>query len=534
MEYDVNSRLISCPDTFQLEQSIERLLQHSKNKSKFKKEPFIGSTGGRDTSNYTGKSIKRSNFAQTHFYETQFINSAAAGSHFTHCEFDNCKFINANFQECTFLHNIIKNNTSENSITNCNFNNSLFSDNFLITDVQFQHSVFQDTAFINGTIQDTTFYSSTLEDTIFSNILMNSVRFNDLNIDYSVFDNVQMSDVILPFSQICFTFGLLPYLLNTKDNVHVTSVQNKNGYISTQEFLDLLPCFEIYYCGTSDFFPLTNIYLALGEYKKAQTAILNGILLATTNCDFRQIKYLSKLIYTYSIFDFHERKQIYDYINSHISFYDMNPSLLYSYSVYKNQITSFLLNNNRTGIITSEIDILTNVYPEESEKLGILLATLEQIIEQEKSGKGEHEILCRHNSAEEIVITIQDIYQALQFIIPTIYSVLLGAFILEEKWTNHKKQKIELQNSSELKELELEEARIEVERKRIALEKEKAEYHMWEQEQITQKNSIKNEILRKNIANNNIEITEISHITYGDIPPEVDKRMLQYSYKKNT
>ena len=237
----------------------------------------------------------------------------------------------------------IKNNLLNNPITNSNFNRSLFSNSFHITNVHFQHSIFRQTTFIDGILQNTTFYSSTLEDTLFFNIFMDSVRFNDLNIDYSLFTNVHMNDVILPFSQICFTFGLLSYLMKTDDNVYITSVQNDNGYISKEEFLELLTYFETYYKGTYDFFPLANIYLSLGQYDKAKEAVLNGILLATTNCDFRQIKYLSKLIHMYSVFDFHQRKQIYDYINAHITFDDMNQNLFYNYNTYKNGKRKILL-----------------------------------------------------------------------------------------------------------------------------------------------------------------------------------------------
>lgn len=133
--------------------------------------------------------------------------------------------------------------------------------------------------------------------------------------------------MIFPFSQVCFTFGLLPYLMTTKDHIFITSAQNSEGFIKPKEFLLLLPYFEQYYMKTNEFFPLANIYLSLGKYAEAKTIILNGILLATTIFDFRQIKYLSKLIYMHSIFDFHQRKSIYDYINSHIMFCDMNPGL---------------------------------------------------------------------------------------------------------------------------------------------------------------------------------------------------------------
>ena len=209
----------------------------------------------------------------------------------------------------------------------------------------------------------------------------------------------------------------------------------------------------------------------------------------------------------------------------------MNSGLLYKYNVYKNEIRSFLLDNNRSGIVTCEIDILTDVYPEDSQKLGMILSVLEQIIEQNKSEKGEHNILCRHNSAEEILITIQDIYQALTVIIPTIYSVILGAMILEEKWNTRKKDQVELKYATELKELEIREKRMEIESKELQLIKEKAEYIAWQNKQLQDKNRIPNEILRRNITDNAIQVKEIHHITYGDIPQEIDKRILQYSQK---
>ena len=318
----------------------------------------------------------------------------------------------------------------------------------------------------------------------------------------------------------------MPYLFCTNDKVYITSAQNSKGFIEPKEFLALLPYFKIYYSKTDNFFPLANIYLSMGDYDKAQSAILKGILLATTTFDFRQIKYLSKLIYTYSIFDFHQRKNIYDYINSHIMFCDMNSSLLYSYNTYKNEISNFLLNNNRIGIVTSEIDIVTNVYPEESEKIGIL-ATIERIIEVGKSKKGEHSILCRHNSAETLLVVIQETYESLNVIIPAIYSILLGYLVLEEKWENRKKNKIEQKNAVELKEIEMEKARISLEREKLALSKEKYELYKIQ----SQMASIQ-EDLRKNIIHNNIDILEIQHISYGDIPPLVNKNIIQHSAKK--
>ena len=518
MVQNTNNDALGFPDVQNLECSIDKLLNHSKNKSKFKKNPFFISTGGLDSSDYTGKSIKRSKFSQKHFQNTKFINSAAAGSDFGNCFFEECEFKNANFQECTFSNGSLINCSEKNSIINCNFNNSLFTNNFLLENLYFEHSVFQNTAFINGEIRDTTFYSSTLEDTLFSNVSFRNVFFNDLNIDYSVFQDIHMDNVILPFSQICFTFGLLPYLMNTKDNVYITSVANTNNRISIKEYLRLLPDFENYYLGTQDFFPLANIYLAKGELENARKAILSGVLLATTTFDFRQIKYLSKLIHNYSIFDFHQRKQIYDYIYKNITFETMHPGLLYRYNVYKNEIDCYLLDNNRRGIATCEIDILTEIYPDEHQKLGILISTLEEIIEQHGSHEGEHSILCRHNSAEEIVMKIQDIYEVLQVIIPTIYTTLLGVLVLEEKLINRHKNKVDMKYADEMKKLELEEKRINIEIAKKNLAERKSTNSTLGLEQTAIANFAENEKLRKNITDNNIIINNINYIIYGDIP----------------
>lgn len=521
-----------------LDNTIAILLQHCKNKEKFKKDAFKITTGREDSKDYTNKGIRRSRFSQKDFIKSIFINSAAAGSNFVSCTFDNCKIINANFQECTFADSHLINYSKENAIVHSNFNESLFTDDFSVENTYFKHSVFYKTAFIKGTIKNTTFYSCTLEDTIFSDIVMEKVQFTDLNIDYAVFEHVQMKNVILPFSQICYTFGLLPYLENTKDEVYITSVANENGYISKEEFLSLIPHFIEYYTETKDFFPLANIYFFLGENEKAKNVIKAGILVSVTECDFRRIKYLCKLISVYSVFNFHERKEIYDYIYSHISFYDMHPGLLYSYKVYQKEIEGYLINNNRSDVVTATINITTNVFPDDAVKLGILLSCIEEVIDIYKSPQGEHKLLCFHNSAESLKIILQEILPALMYIIPAIYYVLMGTLNLEEKRLNVKKEKINLKVLPEQKQLESEKNRLElasqqleIEREKIALEKNKIELYNLQAAQFEKQNQIKREILRENITNHDVEITEINHIMIGNIPPQIDRQLIQFSTK---
>lgn len=507
------------------DKSLKTLLMHSKNKTRFKKNAFLVSTGGVDSSDYTGKSLRRSNFSQKNFYGTIFNNSGAAGTHFSYCHFHKCQFKYTNMQECTFYGGIIKDNTKENSIISSNFNQSLFTNHFEIVRCFFEHCVFHGTAFIDCIIKNTTFFSSTLEDTLFSNVYMENVNFSDLNIDFSVFQNTKMHQVVLPFSQICFSFGLLPYLMNTKDEIYVTSSHSDCGYISKDEYLQLIPDFMQYYSGTKDYFPLANIYLALEKNDQAREAIKRGLLIAITNYDFMRIKYLCKLIYSYPVFSYHERKLFYDFINSKISFSNTDARLQYNYSVYRNEINNYLLNNNKRQILTSEINIITKISYDNSILLGNLLSIIENIIEYRKSLEGEHSVSVRHNSNIEIGVFLQDFYQALTVIVPSIYSILLGIEILNEKRIANKHAKKELQYEEALKALEVENAQVELERNKIALKKEQLEL----QNQLTLSVPHNQETLRQNVLDLGIEVSEISHITYGNIPPDVNENIIQFS-----
>lgn len=532
MEYELSQQ--------SLDYTVEVLLRHCKNKQKFKKDANKIASGGIDHSDYTNKGIRRSRISGKTFVQSIFKNSAAAGSNFYDCIFDNCQIVNANFQECSFIKGKIINHPKTAPIIHSNFNESLFADDFLLKNNYFEHSVFYNAAFIGGEISNTTFYSCTLEGTIFSDVLMENVHFTDLNIDYAVFENVKMHNVILPFSQICYTFGLLPYLKNSTDEVFITSVANENGYISKNEFLGLIPHFIKYYKETKDFFPLANVYFFVGDNKKAKETILAGVLEGVTEIDFRRIKYLCKLIYVYGVFNFHERQEIIDYIYSHISFSEMHPSLLYSYLVYKKEIESYLLNNNRKGIVTAEINILTNIFPEETTKLGILLSTIEEIIELYKSPLGEHKIVCRHNSAETFFITLQEMLPIAITIITSLYSVLMSYYILEDKRIDVQIKKNNLKNLQIKNDLEIANAQLELENRKQQILSYQLDNQLKQLKldnissaRAEEENKIKKQILSKNISENNVEISEMSHIIYGNIPTQIDEDLMKYRHRKS-
>lgn len=515
-----------------LEESIEELQKHCKNKNKFKKDGSV-LIGVISSADYSGKSLKRTRASETVFDQCVFVNSAAAGSNFHACIFDKCKINNANFQECSFTQSKILGDVPNKHISNSNFNDSLFSDRFIIENSYFEHSVFYNTAFIDGKIVNSTFYSCTLEAALFSCVSIENVKFTDLNIDYATFENVKMDNVILPFSQICYAFGLLTYLSKTKDNVYITSYCSENGIISPKEFLELIPHFINYYTENREYFPLANIYFYLNKREKAKEAILRGILEGVAEIDFRKIKYLCKLVYTYGVFNYHERYDIFSYIYSHISFTDMNAGLLYNFTTYKKEIEGYLLSNNNKNVVTLEVNVFTNIFAKEQIKLGILLSTMEEIIELYKSPIGEHQISCRHNSAEAFFVLIQDSLPAVIATISTFYSVLIAHYTLKEK-------RISLQTLKDQKKLELEKMRLEIENQKQQLINIRMENQI-KQDQLEQinlkksydKNAVREQILRKNISENDVEIAGIKHILFGNIPSNIDNDFIQYTYKRS-
>lgn len=532
MEYELSEQ--------SLDYTIEVLLQHCKNKQKFRKDANKIASGGIDHSDYTNKGIRRSRVSGKQFVKSIFKNSAAAGSNFFDCIFDRCHIINANFQECSFIKSKIINNIKGNSIIHSNFNESLFADEFALDNNYFEHSVFYNTTFLGGKISNTVFYSCTLEGATFSDVLLKNVRFTDMNIDYALFENIKMHNVILPFSQICYTFGLLPYLKETTDEVYVTSAANEQGYISKDEFIDLMPHFIKYYTEIKDFFPLANIYFFMNDNEKAKQAILAGILEGVSETDFRKIKYLCKLIYIYGVFNFHERQDILDYIYSHISFSEMHSSIRYSYLVYKKEIESYLLNSNYKGIVTAEINVLTNVFPTETLKLGVLLSTIEEVIQLYKSPLGEHQIVCRHNSAEAFSIILREVLPSAIFIVTSLYSVLMAYYTLENKKIDVRIKKQTLKNIQAKNNLEITNSQLNLEVHRQQLINDQLDNKLKQlelakiySEQSEEQNRIRKKILSKNIKENDVEISEIRHIIYGNIPTHIDKDLVQFQHRKS-
>lgn len=240
--------------------------------------------------NYKAKNLNHTVMEFVTLDNCDFSEACATGSIFRHCKFIDCNIDQADFEFCEFYdcEFIAK------SPINCSFNNSGFS-NTVFTDIKFQGCTFtgcvlQECYFDRGNI-----VNSTLEGAIFRQCTFQKMDLRYLNMDYTEFEDPKMLDVVLPLDQIPFIFGVLQYLNYTSDPVKISKKETRT--ITVNRYLtEIIPLLCEHFTNTEQYFPLANIYYALGKNEEGLEATKKGLIASMAIRDFRMLKYFCKLI----------------------------------------------------------------------------------------------------------------------------------------------------------------------------------------------------------------------------------------------
>lgn len=245
--------------------------------------------------NYKDKTLNHSILLNCKIKSTIFDNASATGSFFRKCAIIDCSIVQTDFEFCNFYDSYFKSNSKViASFNNSNFVNTTFEDiNFEFC--TFTSALFEDCTFKNAKIEN-----STLENAIFKNCIFINMDMSNMNMDYVELINPKMRNVTLPLAQIPYMFGGLKYILSTNDNISLASQNNKN--ISVLEFKEkIIPLLiDFWNCSKNDkaeyYFPLSNVYIANGDYNNAISNLREGLKNAVVHHDFRIIKFYCKLI----------------------------------------------------------------------------------------------------------------------------------------------------------------------------------------------------------------------------------------------
>lgn len=438
----------------------ERLQKNMKQKSFFRENQYSIQKGETITRNYADENHRRSYFWDCTFLHSDLSNTGMSGSmfrdtFFLDCKINNTKLDSCAFENCAFITNKHNShlNSHEESIINLNLSKSTIVqsnfENCTLLGANFTDSLFVDTNFTNCVWQ-----SLALENCIFKNTVMDSVVLKKLNFEFSQFDNIQMNDVRLPFPTIPYIFNGLAYVLNTTDNIVISSANSKTGSISTVEYIDYLKDLEIFYIKTQNFFPLANIYIALDKKDNAFAAILSGIQHAIQLHSYRMVYYYCKLLKTNELFSDIQRLNVYNMIVACMNRQECNLAELYSIRKYIDPIRTLLLNEQESSSLT--ISISTNIQHYELEKLSKLLQIMEETIGFVKTSDNndiKHYIEIRHHCPYDVFLKVFGTYDSLLLIAGFLHLIFTGVDKIYDKVIKYRKnswdskiQKAQLRN----------------------------------------------------------------------------------------
>lgn len=479
-----------------------KLRKYAKNKDFFRIDQYKINVGIQISKDYSNLNQRRSFYSECMFCKSNFTNTGFTGSIFSKCNFkDNVLkrtiFDSCNFRQCNFTRATNGNNVLEGT----NFNNSVFVkctfegivlDAGLASNALFENVIFKNCVFL-GMLWE----GSTFEDVHFDNC-----QLKGLNFEQCIFENIHMNNIRLLFPTIPFIINGIKYLMETDDNVYVSSADSPNGRMDKLEYLKLLPTLEKFYYGTRNYFPLANIYIAQEKYQNAYNAIIHGLRLAIQLRSFKSLRSFCLLLKTIPVLEPKHYNYAFECIQNEIGHQFFSSTDYYILSRYLGEVRQLLV-SGRQGTVVG-ITIKTGINSDDYNKLGILISVLNSIIDY-SSTKANNYIEIRHFSPYDIFCQITANPECIFSIIGIIYSALLGIDTLYKKHKENVQKSIEEKQT--LAQIELIKAQTEQIRIDNLLKKQQLE-----------KDNEKIKQARETICENHIIINNISHnITDGSI-----------------
>ena len=365
---------------------------------------------------YSGENINHQISEYSTIKNCSFDFASVTGSIYRHCTFENNTMKETDFEFCEFMDCTF---FAKDSI-NCSFNNSNFiNTNFY--NIEFDSCTLTSAYFENCHFMGGAIHCSTLENAVFKSCHFENMDLSYLNMDYVELEEPHMTGVTLAMSQIPFMFGCLEYLLKTTDKVKISGAKNKT--ISMIEYKNkVIPLLVQHYMDTEQYFPLSNVQLALKDYDSAKESLKKGMSVSVETRDFRMLKYFCHLIVKSGSFRPDTLHMFYRNICK------MSPQGEGSYTDQRNftrhiaEIKAALLEHNASPhlSVTMRTDIT-------SQKAGLLSRILEPLFTISKTDVGyginQTEMLISENSPLMIELNVHGSERALVLLLSTLLRI---------------------------------------------------------------------------------------------------------------
>lgn len=375
----------------------ERILLHGQSIIKFK-TTLSSAVGATLSGDYSMGRISHNYFNDCRFDGASLQSAAGTGSIFKDTRFVNSNLSNSTFQSSTF---------EQCTFEGCNL------DGCNMSDCHFQETAWNgcgrgaanmSSARLNGC----TFLGTkpgNLAEAVLENTVLENIRFTNINMEFSTFQKIRTKNVVLPFSQLPYIFGGLQYLLQTDDDIRVSSHINRADSISADEYYSVLKDMEIFYTFKQEYFPLANILLAFHRWDEALAATLWGLKEAALQRDFRMCKYYCKLITSNGRFPAKTLEALYQAICQAAPVQALTEAQYHQYLKHIPEIRSMLIENpNQYPHAT--LRIATQIDDGDSLQTSILLSSLDRLLHLNGAALTLPSITIAHNSPEVFIISL--------------------------------------------------------------------------------------------------------------------------------
>lgn len=377
--------------------ATERILRHQQSVIKFSSSLSVGK-GAIFNDKYTLGRVSHSYFSGCTFQDAFLDKVAGPGSIFSHVFFENTDLSSSGFQNSTITFCKYENC----NLKSCNMSNCYVSDTDWI-DCILQDFNLSGSYLKNCSVLHNRSNPGNLGDCYFDKVHFEGHRLTNMNLEFSHFKAVTMEDVVLPFSQMPYIFGGLIYLLNTRDNISISSHINEKDRISIEEYVDVLHDMIVFYSYKKEYFPLANILLALGYEREAWQTVLEGIVMASNQKDFRMCKYFCELITSEGNITNTQMQFLYRALIQNSPIQTLSEAQYYEYCKYIPEIRTMLLDNpNKQPHGT--LMLTTNLTVSESQNISTLLFCLDSFLHLECCPLERPSIEITHNSPLTIIV----------------------------------------------------------------------------------------------------------------------------------
>lgn len=414
--------------SYSLDELSELLQSHMHNKHFFRKGLYQIISDGEITEDSYGMNLRRQSYDNCVFQRTNLEQAGLVDSYFNICKFNNINAMGANMS-----HSIYRDCVFETDLFGTNFDNSLFY-NCKFHGYTLENCIFTNVKFSNCEFIDCTFNSLSFENATFTdNTILDGVKLNRLNFEGVYWENINLKNIRLPFPTIPYIIGglnCIAKLLNTDNNVFITSHKEKSwGKITLKEYMDLLPAIKEYYLkleeisdtnGTTDYFPLANIFEFQSDIENAYKCVLKGIKFSIFNKHYHMIHYFCKMVQLSDKFTNHQKSNLFQQILTFVSSFTDEKINEQELSKYLISAKETLLSTNEKPYATVIFD--TDINGNDFESIKSFIKIIDDSANKAFPNNGiRYHTELRHNSPVSIALTAfsnpDTVKQMLEFII---------------------------------------------------------------------------------------------------------------------